>query len=85
MNNWRQPNKRCIDKKLLAAVKDFASGYNTFLSSAEAADNKSITKSAKNLVNAVASNLKLLSDAGISIDEKGKLWQKKKLLKLKEL
>ena len=61
------------DKKLLAAVKDFASGYNTFLSSAEAADNKSITKSAKNLVNAVASNLKLLSDAGISIDEKGKM------------
>lgn len=60
-------------EKVYKAATDFADKYNSLMSSAGKVSNKSVTRLATNLMNEVASNLKLLSKAGITVSENGKM------------
>lgn len=59
--------------KIYKAVSDFADKYNSLMSSVDSDTNKSITKTATNMMNTVSANLSLLSNAGITLDEDGKM------------
>ena len=60
-------------EKIYKAAQGFADKYNSLMSSAGKVSNKNVTRLATNLMNEVASNLKLLSKAGFSVDKDGKM------------
>ncbi len=60
-------------EKVYAAAKDFADKYNSLMSAAGKVSNKSIERVATNLMDEVASNLKLLNKAGIKMSDKGEM------------
>ena len=60
-------------EKLAGAVKSFADKYNKFVAEAGKTSNSSITRTGQSMINSVASNLSLLSKAGIKLNESGKM------------
>ena len=68
--------------KVYQAAKDFADKYNSLMTSAgKVESNKTIKRTATNLMNEVASNLKLLNKAGIKMSDKGKMSVDEKTIK----
>ncbi|MCR5279633.1 MAG: hypothetical protein K6E19_09365 [Lachnospiraceae bacterium] len=67
------------------AAKDFADKYNSLMTSAgKVESNKTIKRTATNLMNEVASNLRLLNKAGIKMSEEGKMSVDEKAVKAED-
>ena len=67
--------------KVYKAAKDFADKYNSLMSDAGKIENKTLKRTATNLMNEVASNLKLLNKAGFKLDDSGKMSVDEKSIK----
>ncbi len=59
--------------KIKEALQSFVDTYNSYVDSAGKVDNKSVLRTALNVVNRTSSNKGLLSDIGISVDKDNKL------------
>ena len=61
-----------LEEKIYQAVRDFADQYNSLYNSASTSKVKQISNAAASMVNYTASNEKLLSSMGVTIDEETK-------------
>lgn len=78
--NGAETTKKGYDMDAIySAVNQFVTDYNTVVDAAGDIENKSIQRSAANMVNASLQNGKLLSKAGITVGKDGKLSMDKDL------